>query len=157
MVLNVFLCFYFVTLPHAASNLQSLNHEINYKKKMGHEIPTRKKFGPTNTHEKIWGPRNTHEKNFRPTNARWHNGIKPTRPTIARDLRNSANRFEILIKASEYCKSDVKSKYCKLCVDEFRPELLRDIDMLLIFENYIQREIAELERSKNLDQILRTK
>ena len=66
-------------------------------------------------------------------------------------------RFEILIKASEYCKSDVKSKYCKLCVDEFRLELLRDIDMLLIFENYIQREIAELERSKNLDQILRTK
>ena len=71
----------FVTLPHAASNLQSLNHEINYKKKMGHEIPTRKKFGPTNTHEK----------NFRPTNARWHNGIKPTRPTIARDLRNLAH------------------------------------------------------------------
>ena len=63
----------FVILAHAASNLKSLNHEINYKEKMDpqnahqkkiltHKIPTRKNFGPTNTHEKVLDPRNTHEK-----------------------------------------------------------------------------------------------
>ena len=69
----------FVTLAHVASNLKSLNHEINDKETIGptknsrkkiltHEIPTRKNFGPTNTREKILDPRNTHGD----TVARWH-------------------------------------------------------------------------------------
>ena len=57
-----------------------------------HKVPTRKKFGPTNTHEKILDPRNTHEKKFWAqeitTSARWHDGIRPTRPTITRDSQN---------------------------------------------------------------------
>ena len=61
----------FVTFVHAASNLKSLNHKINYKKKWAHEILTRKfqthqylrgSFGPTKyRREKISEPRNTHE------------------------------------------------------------------------------------------------
>ena len=110
----------FVALAHEASNLKYLNHEINYKKKneptkyspeknsdprnihekkfQTHEAPTRKKVW---THEiptrKILDPQNTHEKKFWtrkiPTNARWHDGTKPTRPTIKRDPRNLAHSF----------------------------------------------------------------
>ena len=75
------------------------------RKILTHEIPTTKHFGPTNTHQKILDPqnpkrkisdpRNTHEKNFWtheiPTKSRWHDGTKPTRPTIARDPRNLAH------------------------------------------------------------------
>ena len=56
-----------------ASNLKSLNHEINDKEKTGLTKYSREKksdprnthkknFRPTNTHEKILDPRNTHEK-----------------------------------------------------------------------------------------------
>ena len=75
----------FVTFVHAASNLKSLNHKINYKKKWAHEILTRKKFWPTrknfkltNTHEEVLDPPNTDEKKFQsheiPMKSRWHDG-----------------------------------------------------------------------------------
>ena len=71
---------------------------LSRKKILTQEIATRKNFGPTNTHEKFLDPRNNHEKNFLdprntherkfwnhevPTKARWHDGTKPTRLTIA--------------------------------------------------------------------------
>ena len=72
VVWHVFLFFVFA---HAASNLRSLNHEINYKKKIYR--------------------RNTHEKKFWthkiPMKVQWHDGTKPTRPTTARDPRNLAH------------------------------------------------------------------
>ena len=47
------------------------------------------------TPEKILDSRNTHEKKFGtheiPTKARWHDGTRPTRPTMVRDLRNLAH------------------------------------------------------------------
>ena len=73
------------------------------KKLWTHEIPTRKNLGPTkyprekiwDPRDKMWDPRNTHEKKFGtyeiPTKARWHNGTRPTRPTMARKPRNLAH------------------------------------------------------------------
>ena len=57
----------------------------NYpQEKIGtHEIPTKRYFGPTKY------PR---EKNYGPTKARWHNGTRPTRSTMARDPRNLAHQ-----------------------------------------------------------------
>ena len=105
-----------VTLVHAASNLKSLNHEIKYTNKNGPTKYSREKNSdPRNTHDKtFWtheyppknfGPAKSQEKNFRPTKyprekfwtheiptkSRWHDGTKPTRPTIARDPRNLAH------------------------------------------------------------------
>ena len=53
-----------------------------------HQIPTRKNFGVTKylRKKKFW----THEI---PTKARWHDGTKPTRPTIALEPRNVAHSF----------------------------------------------------------------
>ena len=47
----------FVTHPHAANNLKSLNHEINYKKKNG----------PRNTHQKKIRTHEYPRENFEPT------------------------------------------------------------------------------------------
>ena len=67
-----------------------------------------KKIGPTEyPREKLLDPRNTHEEKLEPTKyprkkfwtheipteARWHDGTKPTRPTIPRDPRNLAHCF----------------------------------------------------------------
>ena len=49
----------------------------------------------------------------------------------------------MLKTASEYCEHEVKRKDSVLCLDEFRLELLSDIDILLIFEKGIRGEIAE--------------
>ena len=49
----------------------------------------------------------------------------------------------LLKTGSEYCKHDVKRKDCASCVDEFRLELLTDIDMLVMFEKDIQRGIPQ--------------
>ena len=68
-----------------------------------HKTTTRKNMDPRNTHGKNFlNPRNTHEKKFQthetptrkifgPTKARWYDGTRPTRPTIARDRRNLAH------------------------------------------------------------------
>ena len=52
----------FVTLAHAASNLNSFNHEIKYKKKKGQQNTHEKKIL---TH-KIWTHKIHTRKNFRP-------------------------------------------------------------------------------------------
>ena len=52
--------------------------------------------------------------------------------------------WQALLKtASEYCEREVKRKDCALCPDEFRLELLRDIDMLLMFEKGIRGVITK--------------
>ena len=43
--------------------------------------------------------------------------------------------WQALLKtAAEYCEHEKRRKDCNVCSDEFRLELLTDIDMLLIFE-----------------------
>ena len=77
------------------------------------KLPTRENFGPTKhpleknlgptkyPREKIWDPRNIHEKKFWtheiPTKARWHNGIRPTRRTMAPDPRTLARSWLLYI------------------------------------------------------------
>ena len=97
----------FFVFAHAASNLRSLNHEINYKKKIYR--------------------RNTHEKKFWthkiPMKVQWHDGTKPTRPTTARDPRNLAHssRNELFCLKEIFLKNgypeDFKSKYYKKFMD----------------------------------------
>ena len=41
--------------------------------------------------KKIWIHEIPKKKNCGPTKARWHNGTKPTRPTMVRDPRNLAH------------------------------------------------------------------
>ena len=56
-----------------------------------HQIPTRNYSEPTKyLREKLSDPRNTHQKDFGLTKARLQGGKRPTRPTMARDLRNLA-------------------------------------------------------------------
>ena len=51
--------------------------------------------------------------------------------------------WQALIKtASEYCEHEAKGKDCGLCLDEFRLGLLKDIDMLLMFEKGIRGGIT---------------
>ena len=90
------------SLPHVATNRQSLNHEIPTRKNWTHKIPTTKNFGstkypqekylhPRNTHEKKnLDPRNSHEKNFLKYSRR-HDDFRFTRPTAARDPLNLAH------------------------------------------------------------------
>ena len=60
-----------------------------------HEIPTKKSFKPTKyPREKTLDPRNTHEKYYETTKARWHDGTKPTRPTMAREPQNLARSIK---------------------------------------------------------------
>ena len=52
--------------------------------------------------------------------------------------------WKALLKiASEYCEHEAKRKDCGLCLDEFRLELLRHIDMLLMFEKGIPGGITQ--------------
>ena len=52
--------------------------------------------------------------------------------------------WQALLKtASKYCEHEKKRKDQESCLDEFRIELLRDIDMLLIFEKGIRGGITE--------------
>ena len=96
---------FYATISHAVNKWKQQNYprekiwdpRNTQEKRSGiHEIPMRKNLGTTNyLREKIWDLRNTHEKKFVtheiPTKARWHNTIKPTRPTMARDQRNLAH------------------------------------------------------------------
>ena len=109
-----FLFLSLLLMQPATENLWIMK-SITRKNNWTQEIPTRKSsdqvylrknFGPTNTHEenfgptkypqeKILNPRKTHEEKFWTheifTKARWHDGIKPMRTTIARDPRNLAH------------------------------------------------------------------
>ena len=49
----------------------------------------------------------------------------------------------LLKTASEHCENETKRKGCELCLDEFRLELLRDIDMLLMLEKGIHGGITQ--------------
>ena len=61
--------------------------KIHEKKIWIHETSRVKILGPRNSlRDKTLNPRNTHtRKNFGPTKAPWHDGMRPTRPTMARD------------------------------------------------------------------------
>ena len=51
--------------------------------------------------------------------------------------------WQVLLKtAAEYCEHQKRCKYCELCPEEFRLELLEDLDMLL-FEKGIQGGITQ--------------
>ena len=47
--------------------------------------------------------------------------------------------WQTLLKtAAEYCEHEKRRKDCELCPDEFRLELLTDIDILLMFEKVFE-------------------
>ena len=100
----LFLTFIFTRCLRNIHEKKFRTRENTHEKKFG---PTKylpeKNLDPRNTHEKKNSdPRNTHEKklcthkiptrkNYGPTKARWHNGTRPTRLTMARDPRNLAH------------------------------------------------------------------
>ena len=49
---------------------------------------------------------------------------------------------DLLKTASEYCEHEKRCKDCELCPDEFRLELLMDLDTLLMVEKDIQGKIT---------------
>ena len=52
--------------------------------------------------------------------------------------------WQALLKtAAEYCEHEKRRKDCELCPDEFKVELLTDIDMLLMFEKGIRCGIIQ--------------
>ena len=56
--------------------------------------------------------------------------------------------WQALLKtAAEYCEHETRRKDCELCPDEFRLELLTDLDMLLMVEKGIR---AGLPRQLNV-------
>ena len=88
----------FLTLAGSHLKCKVFESQNQVQEKKQAKYSQEKKSDPPNTHEKNFG---THEKkfqthetprdNFRPTRARWHDGTKPMRPTIARDPRNLAH------------------------------------------------------------------
>ena len=52
--------------------------------------------------------------------------------------------WSVLLKtAAEYCENEKRCKDCELCCNEFRLELLTDIEMLLMFEKGIRGRITQ--------------
>ena len=52
--------------------------------------------------------------------------------------------WQALLKtAAEYCEYEKRRKECELCPNEFRLELLTDIDMLLMVEKVIRGGITQ--------------
>lgn len=55
--------------------------------------------------------------------------------------------WQALLKtAPEYCEHEAKSKDCELYLDEFHVEVLRDIDMLMMFEKCIWGRITQARK-----------
>ena len=81
------------------------------------KILTRKNLDPRNTNEKKF---QTHEiptrKNYGPTKARWHDSMRPTRPTMARDPRNLAHSINDILNFINlfdfFCSGRIYSNYC---------------------------------------------
>ena len=68
------------------------------------EMPTKKRFRPTKyPREKILDPRNTHE-------ARWHDGTRPTRPTMAWVPQNLAHSSTIYLMSKYLYNFDCLQK-----------------------------------------------
>ena len=53
----------------------------------------------------------------------------------------------LLKTAAEYCEHKKKGKKCEVCPDEFRIELLTDLDMLLIAQKGIWGGITQTVNS----------
>ena len=68
-----------------------------------------------------------------------HYKLDPAHIFTARGLASQA----LLKTASEYYDHEAKRKNCELCLDKFRLELLRDTDMLLMFEKDIRGGITQ--------------
>ena len=94
----------YISMPLFLMRLTTENYEFTHRREFWtHEIPTRKYFRLSKyPRENIFYPRNTHEKKVLtheiPTKARWHDGTRPTRPTIARDPRNLPQSTMTLLK-----------------------------------------------------------
>lgn len=52
----------------------------------------------------------------------------------------------LLKTAPEYCEHEAKSKDCELYLDEFHVEVLRDINMLVMFEKCIWGRITQARK-----------
>ena len=70
--------------------------------------------------------------------------LKKLRIGFSAFLHPSGLAWQVLSKtAVEYCEHEKRCKKCELCPDEFRLELLADLDMLLMVEKSIWGGITQ--------------